>query len=201
MKAIRYAVTLLTMVATLGLAAPAAAYDAKETFKKGALAVAVEGGHGEQDNFEAHGLDTGLEFWNAGIRLSTIPFGPSGPGPLWGALEVGLEPFYQRYMDPLDAFFAGVGVALRYHFLSLGRVVPYLEAFAAAGGTDLETLEIDSNFTFLLHAGAGLSVFITDRAAVYAGYRLQHVSNGNTAEPNRGFESHGVVVGVSYFFR
>jgi opacity protein-like surface antigen len=130
-----------------------------------------------------------------------IPFGPSGPRPLWGALEVGLEPFYQRYTHPVDAFFAGLGLALRYHFLSLGRVVPYVEVFGAAGGTDLETLEIDSNFTFLLHAGVGLSVFVTDRTAVYAGYRLQHVSNGNTAEPNRGFESNVGVVGVSYFFR
>jgi opacity protein-like surface antigen len=88
----------------------------------------------------------------------------------------------------------------RYHFLSLGRVVPYVEAAAFAGATDLRIAEIDSDFTFLLWAGAGASFFASARAALYAGYRWTHVSNGNTDQPNRGFEAHTGVVGVSFFF-
>jgi hypothetical protein len=38
--------------------------------------------------------------------------------------------------------------------------------------------------------GVGASVFLTDRTALYIGYRLQHISNGNTSSPNYGFESH-----------
>ena len=41
---------------------------------------------------------------------------------------------------------------------------------------------------------------MADRTAVYAGYRYQHVSNGNTNKPNRGFESNVGVVGMSFFF-
>jgi hypothetical protein len=37
--------------------------------------------------------------------------------------------------------------------------------------------------------------------AVYAGYRFQHFSNGNTSKPNRGYEAQSGVVGVSFFFR
>ena len=59
---------------------------------------------------------------------------------------------------------------------------------------------IRSDFTFLLWGGAGASYFVTDRTAVYAGYRYQHVSNGNTSKPNRGFESNVGVVGMSFFF-
>jgi opacity protein-like surface antigen len=71
---------------------------------------------------------------------------------------------------------------------------------AFAGGTDLRIKEIDSDFTFLLWAGAGAAFFVTDRAALYAGYRWLHASNGNTKQPNRGFEAHSGVVGVSLFF-
>jgi lipid A 3-O-deacylase len=135
------------------------------------------------------------------VRAGFVPWGAVGPGVLRGALEVGLEPFYQRYTDPVDAYFAGLALVGRYHFLSLGRVVPYAELFAAAGGTNLRVVEIDSDFTFLLQGGLGLSVFVTDYVAVYGGYRFQHVSNGNTELPNRGFESHTGVAGVSWYFK
>ena len=188
-------------VLVLAVAAPAAAFDANETFRRQAIVVSVEGGVGEQTNIEEHRSKTGLEFWNAGMRVSLLPFGVSfGGSPLTGALEVGLEPFYQKYHEPRRAYLAGLGAVFRYHFLALGRVVPYLELFVAAGGTDLSCHEIDSDFTFMLQGGPGLSLFVTDRSAIYGGYRFQHVSNGNTAVPNRGFESHSGVFGVSFFF-
>jgi hypothetical protein len=192
--------SLAGAVVLVSLVGSAGAFDPEATFKKGALVLSAEGGGGSQHNIENQQFQTGLEFWNTGIRIGVLPFGTSLSGPLHGALEVGLEPFYQRYTRPLDAFFGGLGASVRYHFLSLGRVVPYVEVFAAPGGTDLRTREIASTFTFLLFGGVGASVFVTDRAAIYAGYRLQHVSNGNTERPNRGFESHTGVAGVSIFF-
>jgi Lipid A 3-O-deacylase (PagL) len=38
-------------------------------------------------------------------------------------------------------------------------------------------------------------------AAMYAGYRYEHNSNGNIHRPNRGWESHVAVFGMSYYFR
>jgi len=192
---------LLLLVAIALAATPASGFDAKETFSKGRFVLSVEGGFGEQDNFN-RGLETGFEFWNAGVRLSLLPFGPSFEGtPLVGALEIGLEPFYQHYTEPRTFHFGGLAAVLRYHFLGLGRVVPYIEVFGAAGGTDLRSAEVDSDFTFLVQGGVGLSIFLTDSTAIYGGYRLQHVSNGNTSQPNRGFESHTGVFGLSVFFK
>jgi lipid A 3-O-deacylase len=182
-------------------AMPAWAFEAAQTFTQGSFVIAPEAGYGEQVNLEDKRVFTGLELMNVGVRLGFLPFSPMGPGPLHGSLEVGLEPLYQRYLDPVDAFFAGLGATFRYHFLSLGRFVPYAEVAAFAGGTDLRTREIDSDFTFLLWAGVGASFFVTDRTAIYGGYRYQHVSNGNTDQPNRGFEAHTGVVGVSFFFQ
>ena len=193
---------------TLGLAAlavliatPAAlAFDPQQTFRQGSFVVSPEAGYGRQFNLEAKRVYTEVEFVNAGVRVGWLPFSPLGPGPLHGSLEVGLEPLYQRYTEPHDAFFAGLGLTGRYHFLSLGRFVPYVEAAAFAGGTDLKIQEIASDFAFLLWAGAGVSYFVTDRTALYGGYRYQHVSNGNIEVRNRGFESHTGVAGVSFFF-
>jgi lipid A 3-O-deacylase len=175
-------------------------YDAGETFRKGAYVLSVEGGGGGQHDVERHPDATGLEFLNGGVRVAVVPFGPTGRGPVYGALEIGLEPFAQGYIDPVRAYFAGLAAVGRYHFLSLGRIVPYLELAGAAGGTTLRVREIDSAFTFLLFGGVGASYFLTDHTALYAGYRLQHVSNGNTSLPNRGFESHTGVAGVSFYF-
>jgi opacity protein-like surface antigen len=196
-------VRVVVMVAAVGLAlaTPVFAADAKETFSKHVLVVSLEGGFGDQLNHEDHRLRTNIEFWNTGIRFSLLPFGVSFDGsPLKGALEVGLEPFYQQYTHPRDAHYVGLGAAARYHFLALGRLVPYVELFLAAGSSDLRTREIDSDLAFLLQGGAGLSIFLTDHTAFYGGYRFQHVSNGNTSLPNRGFESHSGVFGVSVFF-
>jgi opacity protein-like surface antigen len=198
MRATRLA--LIVTLATLAMAPAASAFDAEQTFRQNTFVLSVEGGYGEQFNAQDRSTFTGLEFFNAGVRLGWLPFGPTGPGVVRGALELGVEPFYQRYTDPVDAFFAGLAAVGRYHFLSLGRFVPYLEASAAAGGTDLRVNEIDSDFTFLLFGGVGAAYFLTDRAALYAGYRYVHVSNGGTKSPNRGFESHAGVVGFSYFF-
>jgi hypothetical protein len=124
-----------------------------------------------------------------------------GPGPLEGALEIGLEPFYQRFYDPVDAYFVGLAGVTRYHFTGLGRFVPYLELAGSAGYTDLDVREQDTDIVFLLFGGGGASYFITERAAIYAGYRFQHISNADTDTPNRGIDSHTGVVGLSVFFR
>jgi len=189
------------IVLVLVLAAPAWAFDADQTFKRGTFVLSGEGSYGWQFDLEDKRSVTYLEFYDVGVRFSLLPFDPFGRGHFWhGALEVGFDPLYQKYTEPKPAFWAGLTSVLRYHFLAPGRVVPYFELGAAAGGTDLRIPEIDSTLAFLLFGGVGASVFISDKTALFLGYRYQHVSNANTSSPNRGFESHVVVAGVSFYF-
>jgi opacity protein-like surface antigen len=175
------------------------AFDPHQTFAKGTYAVSVEGGYGEQVQLADE--TTGLDFVNAGVRVGFFPWGIRGPGVLAGALEIGLEPLYQQFFDPVDAYFAGLAAVTRYHLTSIGRLVPYVELAGAAGYTDLRVREQDTNFVFLLFGGVGASYFITERTSIYAGYRFQHISNAGTDSPNRGIDSHTGVLGVSRFFR
>jgi opacity protein-like surface antigen len=199
---IRWAACVVVALATAALVVPgtAAAYDPRKTFVEGTVVVSPEFGYGHQFDLEGKPGYTGLDFVNVGVRFGLLPFGPTGSGPMFGAFEVGLEPLYQQYLSPKSAFFAGLGATFKYHFLALDRLVPYVELAAFAGGTNLEIREIRSDFAFLLYGGLGLAYFVADRTSVYAGYRYQHVSNGNTESPNRGFEANWGVVGMSFFF-
>jgi lipid A 3-O-deacylase len=194
--------TLVAVLAVLlSTTAPAFAFDAAQTFKQGATVLSVEAGGGSQNNLEGHRVQTGLDLWYVGARYSLLPFAPAGPRVLHGSLELGLGPTFQKYEGNRDAFWAGLSAHGRWHFLSLGRFVPYVELGAGAGGTDLNAIEINSTFAFLLSAGVGASFFVTDQFAIYGGYRLVHVSNGHTSNPNRGIEADTGLVGVSYFFK
>jgi lipid A 3-O-deacylase len=195
--------TVIVVLIALAFLAPAAAvaFDPEQTFAKGTFILSGEGAYGWQFDLEDNRDFSAVEFWDATVRFGVLPFETLGKGsPFYGALEVGLGPLYQRYVEPQRRFWAGLSVVARYHFVSLGRVVPYVELAGSAGGTDLSLPEIRSHFAFLIFGGGGASVFFRDKAAAYAGYRWQHVSNGNTSRPNRGFESNVAVLGLSLFF-
>jgi hypothetical protein len=190
---------MLLMV--LSLVQPAAAYDPEAAFAKGTTIFGLQVGGGVHNNIEEQRTVSDISFVNFTPRVSHLFFSPFGSGLLRSAFEPGLEGWFQYYVSPESATAAGLKLALRYHFIGLGRFVPYLEANAGAGGTSLKVPEIDSTFTFVLEGGVGASYFVTDKVALNFGYRFQHISNGNTSTPNRGFNSDSGVIGVSYFFK
>jgi Lipid A 3-O-deacylase (PagL) len=201
MRILRVSLVLLALT-VLGNVHRAEAFDVDAAFPRGGYVLSLEGGYGEQFNAWNTTI-TGFDFFNAGVRFGFLPWGAVGSGPLKGAFEIGIEPIYQRFFEPEreKAFFAGLGAVARYHFLPLGRFVPYVELGGAPGYTDLNSREQQTNVVFLLFGGIGASFFVAERTALYAGYRLQHVSNANTSSPNAGINSHTGVVGVSIFFR
>jgi lipid A 3-O-deacylase len=197
----RWGWAAVAAVALMSLARPAPGYDPEETFAKGTKIFGLQVGGGAANNVEGHREVSDISFITETPRFSYLFFAPFGSGFLRSAFEPGLEGWFQQYVSPSGATANGLKITARYHLLSLGRFVPYLEGTAGAGGTSLRVPEINSTFTFVLEAGAGLSFFVTDRLAVNAGYRFQHISNGHTSDRNRGFNSDSGVIGVSYFFK
>ncbi len=198
----RRALTILAVLALVLLTAPVAnAFDPGQTFLQGSIVVSPEVAYGHQFDLEHKEGYTGVDFAYIGARFGYLPFRPLlADTPLRGAFEIGLEPLYQQYISPKQNYFAGLGLTMRYHFLGLGRFVPYAELAAFAGGTNLKITEIRSDFTFMLYGGVGVSYFLTDRTAIYTGYRYEHISNGHTSTPNRGLENNVGVLGMSFFF-
>jgi len=188
-------------LAVLSLVRPAAAFDPDATFARGTTIFGLQIGGGAANDIEGHRRVSDISFINETPRVSYLFFSPFGSGLLRSVFEPGLEGWFQQYLSPHAATAEGLKVTGRYHLVGFGRFVPYLEGTAGAGGTSLKVPEIDSTFTFVLEAGAGLGYFVTDSLAVNAGYRFQHISNGHTSNPNRGFDSDSGVVGVSFYFK
>lgn len=188
-------------LAVLALARPAPAFDPEATFARGTTIFGLQVGGGAANNAEGHRRVSDIGFLTATPRVSRLFFSPFGSGILRSAVEPGIEGWFQYYLSPHEATAQGIKVAMRYHLIGFGRLVPYLEATAGAGGTSLKVREIDSTFTFVLEAGAGLSYFVMDSVALNLGYRFQHISNGHTSSPNRGFNSDSGVAGVSFYFK
>ena len=193
---------LVALVALLLLAAVpriGAAFDAADSFVKGTTIVSLQMGGGAQAHFEP--TISGITFLEFTPRVSYLLFEPFGSGWAKAAIEPGVESWLEYYLSPEHAAAGGLKAALRLHALGFGRLVPYLEVTAGAGATGLDLPESRSTFTFILEGGAGLSFFIKPDLAITAGYRIQHLSNGNTSKPNRGYEANSGVIGVSFFFR
>ena len=193
--------TAVVMLAVLALVCPAAGFDPEATFAKGTTVFGLQVGGGVANNIEGHRTLSDISFLNAAPRVSYLLFSPFGSGLLRSALEPGVEGWFQYYLSPNEATVEGLKLAMRYHLIGFGRLVPYFEVIAGAGGTSLRVKEIDSAFTFVLEAGGGLSYFIRDTVALNAGYRFQHISNGHTSSPNRGFNSDTGIGGVSFYFK
>jgi len=169
----------MVAAAVLALVRPAPAFDPEAAFAKGTTVFGLQVGGGAANNVEGHRTVNGISFLAATPRMSHLFFSPFGSGLLRSAVEPGIEGWFQYYLSPKEATAQGVKLAMRYHLIGFGRLVPYLE------GT----------------AGAGVSYFITDTAALNAGDRFQHISNGHTSNPNRGFNSDTGIGGVSFYFK
>ena len=185
----------------LALVCPAVAYDAGGTFARGTMILGPQIGGRAANNTEGHRTVSDISFLTAAPRVSYLFFPPFGSGLLRSAVEPGIEGWFQYYLSPHEATAQGLKLAMRYHLIGFGRLVPYFEGTAGAGGTSLRVKEIDSTFTFVLEAGAGLSYFVTDTVAWNVGYRHQHISNGHTSNPNRGFNPDSGLGGVSFYFK
>lgn len=193
--------TAAVALAVLALVGSAPAFDPEATFARGTMIVGLQVGGGVANDVEGHRTVSDVSFLTVTPRVSYLPFSPLGSGLLRSAIEPGLEGWFQCYLSPQKAIAEGLKLAMRYHLIGFGRLVPYVEATAGAGGTNLRVKEVNSTFTFVVEAGAGLSYFVTDTVALNAGYRFQHISNGHTSSPNRGFNSDTGIGGVSFHFK
>jgi len=188
---------LLAAAATLGLAAGTCAADPIAAgVRDVGLGGAVSISHGTEDGFDTV---TGLQLLpHFGLVVSDT----LGPGWLRGNLEALLEPTLMHLDSGVGtSTVVGLSALARWIFAGRGRLRPYVEAGAGmlVGETALQ--QTDCNLNFVLHAGPGILVFLSDRTALTAGYRFQHISNGSQCSFNPGINSSALYVGVNYFFR
>jgi opacity protein-like surface antigen len=101
--------------------------------------------------------------------------------------------------QPRSGFAGGGGVLLRYDFLAVPHVVPFVEVGGGMVNCQLGLNDQDDGFAFTLHGGFGARWFFAPQTALGLAYRWQHLSNGGTHLPNDGVDLSEVLLGISYF--
>lgn len=132
--------------------------------------------------------------WSIGL------FEPLG-GDSWlrGSLDGTVEVSLVFNTEPGFGVGGAVVPGFRYHFLALGRLVPYIEAGAGFGGIDWNLESQADGYIFFLHAGVGARVLLGESWALVGGWRYQHLSNAYTHRPNRGIDASVWNVGFTRF--
>jgi lipid A 3-O-deacylase len=127
---------------------------------------------------------------------------PVGDGWARGQISVGAEMVYLQFREPMLTHGIGFTPKIKYTFVALGRLRPYVEFAGGPFWTDLggRIPEESSQFNFVLTAGVGLSYFITKQTTLNVGYRFHHISNAGTQYPNLGLNSSLPFGGFSFYF-
>ena len=196
-----------------GVNGAALRHEIRDADSKDTKVVSVEGALAHFGSRLGNGLGY-VQAWNLGARFSLLPFGITRfqrlGGMLDGAVEIGLEPTFQRF-NTVHQNFAGLGLDVRYYLVHFGRgrFVPWINASIAPGGTDLRMgssvseTRLSGPFMNLIQAGIGVSYFVTERSAIYTGLNAQHISNAglNASQDNFALNTPvGVVLGMSWYF-
>lgn len=141
----------------------------------------------------------GVAFMPSWMMTLSDPIGNS-----WyqGQVSVGAEMVYIQFQEPFVTHGVGFAPKIKYTFVALDRIRPYAEFAGGPFWTDLagKIPEESGQFNFVLMAGFGFSYFLTDQAALNAGYRFNHISNGGTQYPNLGLNASLPYGGFSFYF-
>lgn len=125
---------------------------------------------------------------------------PVGAGWYQGQLALGAEVIAFHTAEPLTAYGVGFTPKLVYTSTAFGRVRPFIEGGGGPMWTDLggRVPEQPGQFNFLVWGGAGCSYEMTRHWALNAGYRIMHISNAGTRDPNSGLNVGLPFIGLSY---
>ena len=127
---------------------------------------------------------------------------PVGDGWYRGQVSIGAEVVYIQFNEPVLTHGIGFTPKIKYSFVALDQVRPYVEFAGGPFWTDLggKIPEESSRFNFVLTAGFGLSWFISPQTSLNVGYRFHHISNAGTRYPNLGLNASLPFGGFSFYF-
>ena len=182
----------------LGLVLASTAAGAEERFHFGTTELTLAGGYSfSHQTFDVESVDTFQLLPHLGVFLSD----EHGPPGLRGNFELIAEPSLVHFDSRSSSDTVGGLSALgRWVFATDWIVRPYVEAGLGILAGKVNLRQTDCDLNYVIEGGPGLLVLASERVAVTAGYRFQHISNGGGCDKNLGLNSSLFTVGVTYFF-
>jgi opacity protein-like surface antigen len=124
-----------------------------------------------------------------------------GESVLRGNFELIAEPALIHLDASESATVVGIAALGRWVFAASPRFRPYVEAGVGVLGGQVDLRQTNCDVNFILEAGIGAMLFVSEQLAVTLGARYHHISNSNICTKNQGLNSVIGVVGLTYFFR
>lgn len=97
-----------------------------------------------------------------------------------------------------DRYLVGATPLFVYNFRKAKRTNVFTETGVGLLYTDLDPVKFGSHLNFVVQAGVGFRYRLTDDRFFKFSYRFQHISNGGTAEENKGIDSNFLIFGISF---
>lgn len=112
--------------------------------------------------------------------------------------EVMVELPFSAVFDPNGAIMAGINILACWDFTASDKVVPYVFAGGGLVYTNLDLQGLGRELNGNYQTGTGIHYFANKKTALNFNFRLHHISNANTAEPNEPLNSIKFLVGMSF---
>ena len=97
------------------------------------------------------------------------------------------------------AIMAGINFLACWDFVYSSKVVPFVFAGGGPLYTNLDIPGLGSDWNGSYQGGLGVHYFTEDNMSFDIHYRLHHISNANTAEPNEPLNASIILFGISLF--
>ncbi|MFQ5839277.1 MAG: acyloxyacyl hydrolase [Candidatus Methylomirabilales bacterium] len=172
-------------------------------FRKGQVEFGVAAGYGFGIGFlgsENSGELEDIEVVHLRPHWGVFLTDPVGSGILRGNLEVVAELGFLLSLEGKRQTAYELAGLVRYHLATGGRWVPFVTGGLGLIETNFEFEGQAEGFNFTVQGGAGVSYFVNPTTALSAEWRLHHLSNLGTNEPNQGINTSLFLVGMSFFF-
>ena len=116
-----------------------------------------------------------------------------------GRHEIYIEVPVRTVINPETAVITGINIMAAWSFTSSDKTIPYVFAGGGPVYTNLDIPGLGTELNYSYQGGLGIYYFIRKDMALNFNYRLQHISNADTADPNEPLNSSRILFGLSFF--
>ncbi len=173
--------------------------EAEERFRFGSTEATLAAGYSV--SFQTHAGTESVDGFQLLPHVGVFLTDEHGPEGIRGNFELLAEPtLVHLWSESESATAVGLSALGRWVFATRWAIRPYVEVGVGVLGGRLDFRQTNCDVNYVIEGGPGLLWFVSERAAVTAGFRFQHISNNGACDKNLGLNSALFTVGISYFF-
>jgi lipid A 3-O-deacylase len=143
--------------------------------------------------------DTRVETVDIIMRYGHFLTGELGTSWYKGRHEILIEVPFRTVVHPETAVMTGINFMAAWNFTAGDSIIPYIFAGGGPVYTNLDIPGLGAELNYSYQGGAGIHYFIGKNRSINFNYRLHHISNAGTADPNEPLNSSRILIGLSFF--